>query len=91
MTAERFFETYSRQVCLIVEWMAEDRKSSIDEGKFRLKAACEQAVLDLDRDLRSLTELQDALAAKPDEPGTEQPDQSREGLVRSHAARPSSR
>lgn len=91
MTAERFFDTYSKQVCLIVEWMAEDRKSSIDEGKFRLKAVCEQAVLDLDRDLRSLMELQDALAAKPDDPGAEQPHHSREGLVRSHAARPSSR
>ena len=58
MTAECLFEAYSKQVCLIVEWMSEDRRSSTEDRSFKLKTACEQAVVDLSRDLQELTRLQ---------------------------------
>ena len=64
MAADRRFDAYSKQVCLIAEWMSLTRgPKGITDGETELKAVCQSAIVSLENDLRAISEIEECLTA----------------------------
>ena len=65
MTSDRGFEAYWKQLVLITDWMSANRAASgFEDREAKLKAACEQAVLSLSKDLQAISELEERLTER---------------------------